>query len=122
MDSSEGLVTVEVAGTKLQALAGEESGPDVFVCIRAEDVVLEPVGMRATSARNKLNGLVRDIISMGALVRVEIDCGFLLAAVVTRSALEDLHLAAGSPVMAVVKAGAVHLIPRRDGAHHTKRP
>lgn len=120
--SSEGLVAVEVAGTKLHALAGEESGPEVFVCIRAEDVVLEPVGAGATSARNKLNGLVRDIISMGALVRVEIDCGFLLAAVVTRSALEDLHLAAGSPVMAVVKAGAVHLIPRRDGAHYSKSP
>lgn len=120
--SSEGLVTVDVAGAKLQALGDKQSGPEVFVCIRAEDVVLEPVGAGATSARNKLNGLVRDIISMGALVRVEIDCGFLLAAVVTRSALEDLHLAAGSPVMAVVKAGAVHLIPRRDGAHDTTRP
>ncbi len=121
--SSEGLVTVDVAGAKLQALGEKESGPDVFVCIRAEDVVLEPVGAGATSARNKLNGFVRDLVSMGALVRVELDCGFMLSAIVTRWALDDLRLAPGSPVMAVVKAGGVHLIPRLEGTPtHSTRP
>lgn len=116
IESSNGLATVEVAGTKLVALATEESGPEVFVCIRAEDVVLEAVGAGATSARNHLVGKVRDVSSLGALVRVGIDCGFSLSTIVTRSALDDLHLAPGAAVVAAIKAGAVHLVPRRDGA------
>jgi len=115
IESLNGLATVEVAGAKLVALAAEESGPDVFVCIRAEDVVLETVGVGATSARNHLAGKVRDVNSLGALVRVGIDCGFALSAIVTRSALDDLHLAPGAPVVAAIKAGAVHLVPRRNG-------
>jgi len=115
IESLNGLATVEVAGAKLVALAAEESGPDVFVCIRAEDVVLESVGVGATSARNHLVGKVRDMNSLGALVRVGIDCGFSLSAIVTRSALDDLHLAPGAPVVAAIKAGAVHLVPRRNG-------
>lgn len=115
MESFGGLVTVDVAGTKLTALGAEETGPDVFVCIRAEDVVLETLGVGATSARNHLAGTVREVHPTGALVRVEIDCGFPLSATVTRSAVEDLHLSPGASVVAAIKAGAVHLIPRRDG-------
>src|SRR5439155_27381548 len=69
IESSNGLATVEVAGTKLVALATEGPGPEVFVCIRAEDVVLEAIGAGATSARNHLVGKVRDVSSLGALVR-----------------------------------------------------
>ena len=49
---------------------------------------------------------------MGALVRVDLEAGFPLSAIVTRSALEDLHLVPGVKVVAAIKAGAVHLIPR----------
>ncbi|MBM4123611.1 MAG: ABC transporter ATP-binding protein [Nitrospira sp.] len=115
IESSGGLVTVDVAGTKLTALGAEETGPDLFVCIRAEDVVLEPLGVGATSARNHLAGTVREVHAMGALVHVGIDCGFPLSALVTRSAVEDLRLSLGTPVVAAIKAGALHLIPRHDG-------
>jgi len=116
IESSGGLMTVDVEGTKLIALGEDEVGPDVFVCIRAEDVVLEPVGAGTTSARNHLAGQVQEVQSLGALVRVTIDCGFLLSAVVTRAAVEDLRLSPGTPVTASMKAGAVHLVPRRDVA------
>lgn len=115
VDSSRDLVTVDVAGAKLLALAPEEPMPDVFVCIRAEDVVLEAPRVGATSARNHLAGTVCEVTAMGALVRVGIDCGFPLSALVTRSAVEDLHLSPGASVVAVIKAGAVHLVPRQDG-------
>ncbi len=116
LETIDGLATVDVAGVKLHALAEEGIGPEVFVCIRGEDVVLERGGVGATSARNRLHGTVNDVSSMGALVRVGVDCGFSLSAVVTRSAVEDLHLVAGVPVVASIKAGAVHLVPRRDAA------
>ena len=114
IESNNGLVTVDVAGTKLVGLASEGTGPEVFVCIRAEDVILEAGGAGATSARNHLVGKVQDISSMGALVRIGVDCGFLLSATVTRSAVEDLHLSPGTPIVAAIKAGAVHLVPRLE--------
>jgi len=110
----DGLVTVEAGGVKLLAVSQDAVGSNVFVCIRAEDVVLEPVGAGATSARNHIPAVVKDVISMGALVRVDLELGFPLSAVVTRSALEDLHLDSGVKVTAAIKAGAVHLIPRRS--------
>lgn len=115
VDSANGLAIVEVNGIKLTGLGANDVGPDVFVCIRAGDVILEPVGTGATSARNHLPGKVSDVSSLGALVKVRLDCGFPLTATVTRPALEQLGLAPGVPVIAAIKAGAVHLISRRNG-------
>jgi molybdate transport system ATP-binding protein len=112
--SSGGLAAVDVNGVMLHALVAEDIGPDVFVCIRAEDVVLERGETGATSARNRLIGTVRGVTATGALVKVSLDCGFPLAAVVTRAAVDDLHLEDGARVSASMKAGAVHLVPRRD--------
>jgi molybdate transport system ATP-binding protein len=114
--AADGLVTVEANGVKLLAVSQDVVGSDVFVCIRAEDVVLEPVGSGATSARNHVPAIVQDVVSMGALVRVDLESGFPLSAIVTRSALEDLHLAPGVKVVAAIKAGAVHLISRPSSA------
>lgn len=113
---SEGLAVVDVNGVLLHALAEDDIGPDVFVCIRAEDVVLERGETGTTSARNRVVGIVRDVMAAGALVRVSLDCGFPLVAAVTRAAVEDLHLESGMRVSASIKAGAVHLVPRRDAA------
>ncbi|MFQ5931664.1 MAG: molybdopterin-binding protein, partial [Nitrospiraceae bacterium] len=73
---------------------------------------LEKGGTGASSARNRLIGTVRTVTAMGALVKVEVDCGFPLSAIVTRSAVEDLDLVPGMPIAASMKAGAVHLVPR----------
>jgi len=115
--ASNGLLMVEAAGLRLQAVGEGEAGENVFACIRAEDIVLEPAGGGATSARNRLAGVVREVLPRGALVQVIVDCGPVLSAIVTRSAVEDLHLMPGAAVAAVVKAGAVHLIPRREERH-----
>lgn len=109
----EGLATVQVGAVSLTAVVEEKIGPEVFVCIRAEDITLEPVEAGETSARNHLSGIVRSIVSLGALAKVTVDCGFPLAALVTRSALSELHLAIDTPVKAAFKAGSVHLVPRR---------
>jgi molybdate transport system ATP-binding protein len=45
-------------------------------------------------------------------VTVTVDCGFPLRAVITRGAREELGLETGSVVVAAIKAGAVHLVPR----------
>ena len=110
-ESVNGLVMVQVNGVAMTALAVEGIGPAVYVCIRAEDVVLEQAGISRTSARNHLLGRVVDIFPQGVMMQVRIDCGFLLTAVITRGAVEDLRLAPGGPVIAAIKAGSVHLVP-----------
>jgi len=112
IEQAYGLATVRVNGTTLKGLGSEETGSPVFVCIRAEDVVLEQAGSGMTSARNHLGGKVSEIIPHGVMVHVKIDCGFPLVAMITRGAQQELQLEYGSPVVAVIKAGAVHLVPR----------
>ena len=49
---------------------------------------------------------------VGGVVRVTVDCGFSLSALITRPACDELRLTENSVVTAVVKATAIHLIPR----------
>jgi len=67
-------------------------------------------GERPTlSARNRLEGVVRDVEIDGLLAQVEIDVtrGAKLVAVITRESAESLGLAPGQPATAVVKATSV---------------
>ena len=114
VEETDGVTTVRVNGTLLKGLGTHEIGSPVFVCIRAEDVVLEQGGTGLTSARNHLNGKVSGIIPQGIMVHVKIDCGFSLVAMVTRGAQEELRIELGAPVVAVIKAGAVHLVARTE--------
>jgi molybdate transport system ATP-binding protein len=115
-NSSDGLLTVEVAGVSLLAVAPEPAvatGVEVLVCIRAGEVALAAPGPRQQdSPRNHLHGVVRSVMDEGPLVRVTLDVGFALEAFVTRPTREELALTPGCPVVAVVKAPAVHVVPR----------
>jgi molybdopterin-binding protein len=48
----------------------------------------------------------------GAVDRVTVECGFTLVAAITRQSRDELALAAGSPVTAVIKATAIHVVPK----------
>ena len=108
---SEGLVTLDAFGVTLTAIDPGIEVIEVFACIRADEVILEP-GPVATSARNRLAATVTAVHLEGALVRVDLDCGFALSAFITRAALRELNLTEGSKVSAMIKAPAVHLVPR----------
>ena len=112
IENANGLATVAVNGTRLKGISSDVVGAGVYVCIRAEDVVVEQAGSGMTSARNHLMGRVSDIAPQGVMVQVTIDCGFSLIATITRGAVEDLCLVPGTPVIAAIKAGAVHLVQR----------
>ena len=114
LESSEGLVVVEIGGTKLAALARDLPIEirEVFVCIRAEDVILLKGEDRPSSPRNHLAATVQSISPEGPMWRVELDCGFPLAGLLTKQAGEEMALIPGDRVMALVKAPNVHLIPR----------
>ena len=60
------------------------------------------------SARNRLSGVVRSVQSDVVMALVEIEAGpYLLAAAITRDAVEELALAPGVPVVATIKATSV---------------
>jgi molybdopterin-binding protein len=60
------------------------------------------------SARNRLAGVVRRVEADGVMALVEIEAGpYVLAAAITRDAVEELALAPGVPVVATIKATSV---------------
>jgi molybdate transport system ATP-binding protein len=109
------LVTVAVGEIRLIAAAADFPSDirEAFVCIRAEDVLLfKNVEKVSTSARNRLPGIVKSLTHEGPMWRIELDCGFTLTALLTRQACEELALQPNDPVLAMIKAMNLHLIPR----------
>jgi molybdate transport system ATP-binding protein len=112
VESADGLVTVRVGAACIRAAHADLASASVFACIRAEDVMIETAAHDGVSARNRWRGRVTAVQPEGAVVRVTLDCGFALSALLTRPAYDELQLAPGSTVVAMVKATAVHLIAR----------
>jgi len=108
----DGLATVAVGATRLIALAKDlpPAARAVYVCIRAEDVILIRNDVAQSSPRNHLPATVRELGREGPLVRVTLDCGFSLIALLTQSACEELALQKGEQLFALVKTPQVHLI------------
>jgi molybdate transport system ATP-binding protein len=116
-DVGSGIIDVTIGEQNVTASAQDglhvAPGDRVLVCIRAEDIALSVGADHArTSQRNRLAATVETIAMDGPLVRVDLDAGFGLTAYITRPALEDLELAPGSPVEAIFKSQAVHIITR----------
>ena len=106
-----GIAILDVGSTQLSAPDPGGEGSDFYVSIRAEDVTLEKGRAEHSSARNHLRGTISEIGFSGVLMKVTIDVGFNLVALVTRQAAADLELSRGADIFAVFKASAVHLIP-----------
>jgi molybdate transport system ATP-binding protein len=112
LEVADGLATLAVGQSQLVAVAAGCGAGGGYVCIRAEDVILEKEPAAPSSARNRLVGGVRTLVREGPMVRVALDCGFPLTAVVTYQACLELGLREGDRVAALVKAPAVHFVPR----------
>ena len=111
--SAGGLAVVAIGERRLVAPSELPAGAAVLVTLRPEDVTLvrAVAALAGLSARNRLPGRVVGVEPLGPLVRVRLDCGFELRALVTRDAFADLGVGIGVPLDGVVKASAIHLIP-----------
>jgi tungstate transport system ATP-binding protein len=108
-----GVTRVEVDGRTLEVAAAVDTGARVRLAIRPEDVTLALPGERggASSARNALPGTIARITLTDAGVRVLVDCGVLLVALVTPRSVTELGLRENMQVVAMFKASALHVIP-----------
>ena len=117
INAAGGLMTVEIGAVQLTALhqnASPVTG-DVFVCIRAEDVILTKDTLAQSSPRNRLKAAVRALTPEGPMVRVDLDCGFPLAAWLTKNGCAELDLHVQDHVLALIKVPQVHVIPHHMG-------
>lgn len=70
----------------------------------------DPTSVSTASARNHLRGIVTKVVQNKIMAQVDVQAGpFLLVALVTREAVDDLDLVPGKMVYAVVKATNVSL-------------
>ncbi|UCD12004.1 MAG: ABC transporter ATP-binding protein [Nitrospinaceae bacterium] len=109
----DGLAHIEAGGQSLTAVAEQCKPGPVMVGIRAEDITLLTGGSPETSARNRLHGRVANVSHEESLVRVTVDCGFQVDALITREALVAMNIAPGADAGLAVKATAIHLFPHR---------
>lgn len=110
----EGLVRLNVCGQTIEAL-DDRVFDQALVCLRPEDVGIGIDGRserEAGSVRNRLSGIVVGITMSGADARVDVDCGFVVRARVTRRSVQELGVEVGSRASVTFKATAVHLIPK----------
>lgn len=113
IERNEGRVIIAHQKYLLEAVSELDVGREVLFCLRPEDVTLWPQGTPlASSARNRFGGNIQAIYTQGALMRVVVDCGFPLMALITRTSAREMNLVEGKQVAASFKASAVHLIPR----------
>ena len=108
----EGLATLTIGNIALTAVAPPTVQDEVLICIRGEDVTIQTSVVDQSSARNRLAASVVSLTSEGPIIRVLLDCGFPLVAIVTKPACEELRLAVGDRVTAVIKAPAIHVITK----------
>jgi molybdate transport repressor ModE-like protein/molybdopterin-binding protein len=86
---------------------GIKRGQKIGVQIRPEDVLLCEGHPGRVSARNVLPGHVKSVRFVPGGIRVDLDVGFPLSAVVTRAAAKDLRIRRGTALFAIIKAVVV---------------
>ncbi|MBB5352083.1 molybdate transport system ATP-binding protein [Haloferula luteola] len=108
-----GVAEVDCRGVCVVAseVPGLVKGGEVWVCVRGGDVSLGEVLLDHSSLRNQWWGRVVGLRQEGVAMRVELDVGFPLVALLTAASVEVLGVTVGREMVAAVKAQRVHVIP-----------
>ncbi|MFE0380930.1 molybdopterin-binding protein [Streptomyces inhibens] len=89
---------------------GIEEGFEVRTLIKSTEVALATGAVDGLSIRNQIPGTVTDIATGGAMAGVKVAvAGGELTAAITKDAVEDLGLATGSEVTALIKSTEISL-------------
>ena len=105
------------AGPQLKVADGD-TGP-VTVAIDPQHIILS-VAELESSALNRFQGTVTRVESLNGSLRIYVDVGVPLCALITLRSFEDMGLNVGRQVWATFKATAVHVI--QAGAYGSSTP
>lgn len=118
---SGGVTEVDCSGTPLFSDDGGTEGDPVYVAVRPEEIRLHRFSLQPEGdsldggAHNVVSGRIVAAVPSETHYRVEVDAGFRLVAVVSRSRFRNLEFEEGSPVRASFSPRAAHLILRATG-------
>jgi tungstate transport system ATP-binding protein len=112
-ENAGGHAVIRVGDRCFEALTDLPKGARAALCIRPEEVTLTLADSSEikSSMRNRLNGRITRMLPHGPFVRVSVDCGFVLTALITRRSCAELGFTVGAEVIAGVKATAIHVLP-----------
>ncbi len=112
-----GLVTIDVNGTTITSditmssirELGIEPGKNVLAVVKASEVMVGLGDRLPISARNQIPCTVVSVDKgpVNAIVKMEAQGGSILSANITRTSAEEMGLAQGSAVLAVIKSSSV---------------
>jgi len=80
-------------------------GADLAAFVRSQGAHDTDTGTRTSSARNRMRGIVTDVLRDSVMAQVEIQAGpFRVVSLMSREAADDLCLEAGVVAVAVIKS------------------
>ncbi|MEU9113193.1 TOBE domain-containing protein [Streptomyces sp. NPDC048483] len=89
---------------------GLAAGSAVRTLIKSTEIALATGPVEGLSIRNQVPGTVEGVATGGAMASVKISvAGGELTAAITKDAVNDLELTAGSPVIALIKSTEIAL-------------
>lgn len=117
--SQQGLLQIKATDSMIEAVGNYKIGTEVFICLRPEDITLFSMEEenRTSTARNRIKCRISHLSHQGPFIRVHLDAGFKLIALVTRPSAQEMNLVAGKELQAVFKTTAIHLLPAGKQAH-----
>ena len=115
---------IEIGGETIEAISPCPPGQHVALYIRPEDVTvtLPDAGVSRTSVRNQFTGKVTKVMPNGPFVRLTIECGLSVTALITRRSCQDLNISVGTVVLIGIKATAIHVLPDTSGTEEKSDP
>ncbi len=85
-----------------------ENAEFAYIAIRSDDIIISKRRIKS-SARNSLNGIVKNIVKSPTLVEVHLDVGVLLAIDITRISFEEMGIKVGDPLWATFKVSSIRI-------------
>lgn len=108
------LVEVEWQGRTIVAAGSQTSRENVRILFGGEAVAVHRDRPDGASPRNVIEGTIRHIRPVGRLLEIVVDCGDLVAALITPGSFETLDLHQGSEVFLSIKAVAMTAVSVGD--------
>jgi tungstate transport system ATP-binding protein len=105
---------VDCGAFQLETEADHDTGTEVFVSVRPEEIELHVEGS-LVEGRNVIAGRVVKTFPAETHHRVEIDCGETLVAAISRASFREMRLVPGNRVQATIQPCAAHVIVRCNG-------